>query len=421
MKRRLCVLTSICLLLCVLLMPCAALVTEAEPPLTADEATLLWSYVPGTGYLDAPSVPVWYADKVYVMHHKTLECLDAVTGKAERSGSMAAAPSYAIVPVLCTDNTVYCPLEGGIVQAFARNTLLSRWIYTDPLGGQALTDVVTDGDRVYTGFWNEENEEAAFVCLDARTGACLWRITRMGGYYFAPCLVVGDVVLLGGDNGTAGSGDGLFLSIDRTTGETLDSLTFTGDNRSAVTAYAGAYYFTTKAGMLYKVRMADGKLTLASSVRLPGASTSAPIGYDGKLYLGVQDGRAGAVLTLDADTLKTLQSVRTAGYPQAEMLLAASDTPHLILTCNTPPGALYTVDPAAGTVEVLYTPDQGMQGYCISSVHVTPDGTLLYKNDSGAILAVGRKPARQTFWQRLVARLRRIWQTILSWFRGGKR
>ena len=58
MKRRLCVLTSICLLLCVLLMPCAALVTEATPPLTADEATLVWSYVPGTSYLDAPSVPV---------------------------------------------------------------------------------------------------------------------------------------------------------------------------------------------------------------------------------------------------------------------------------------------------------------------------------------------------------------------------
>ncbi|MBQ7547727.1 MAG: PQQ-binding-like beta-propeller repeat protein [Clostridia bacterium] len=419
MKRSLSVLLIFSLLLGLLCTPCAALVTEAQPPLAAGEAALRWSYVPGTSYRDAPSVPAWYADKVYVMHHKTLDCLDAASGKVERSGSMTSAPSYAIVPALCTQDSVYCPLGGGTVQAFARDTLASRWIYTDPLGGQALTEIVTDGACVYTGFWNEENEEAAFVCLDGKTGACLWRVTRMGGFYFATCLVVGGVVLLGGDNGTAGDGDGLLLSIDKATGETLDSLAISGDNRSAITAYEGAYYLTTKVGMLYKIRLQNGKLTLDSSVRLPGASTSAPIGYDGKLYLGVQEGRAGSVLTLDADSLKTLQSMRTAGYPQAEMLLVSGDKPKLILTCNTPPGCLYTADPETGTVQTLYEPPEGMQGYCISPVQAMPDGTLLYKNDSGAVFAVEKKPVRLTFWQRLAARLRAFWQRILSWFTGG--
>ncbi len=388
---------SVSVLLCALLLagmfcaPCSALVTQTEPPLTADDAALLWKYVPGTSYRDAPSVPVCYGDKVYVMHHRTLDCLNAVTGEVERSGSMTAAPSYAIVPVLCTDEAVYCPLGDGTVQAFDRAALTSRWIYRDPLGGQALTNVVTDGTRVFTGFWNEEEEDASFVCLDAATGDCLWRVTRKGGYYFAPCTIAGDKLLLGGDNGTGGDGDGLLLCLDKATGETLDSLPFSGDNRSAIVAYGGAYYFTTKAGMLCKVRLQDDSLTLDASVTLPGASTSAPVAHDGKLYLGVQQGRAGAVLTLDADTLRTLQTVPTAGYPQAEMLLVDCAQPRLILTCNTPPGALYTVDTAAGTACVLYTPEKDSQNYCISPVSVMPDGTLLYKNDSGAVFAVGKK------------------------------
>ena len=391
MKRPACVLLSVLLLLGLLCAPCMALVTQTDPPRTADEATLLWKYVPGTGYRDAPSVPVFFDGKVYVMHHKTLDCLSADTGEVEKSGGMVAAPSYAIVPVLCTDDAVYCPLGDGTVQAFARDTLTSRWIYTDPLGGQALTDVVTDGTHVFTGFWNEEAEDANFVCLDAATGECLWRVTRKGGYYFAPCLVVGDRVLLGGDNGTGGDGEGLLLCLDKATGETLDSLTFSGDNRSAIAAYNGAFYFTTKAGMLYKVRLQNDKLTLDKAANLPGAATSAPVACGGKLYLGVQKGRAGAVLTLDADTLRTLQTVTVPGYPQAEMLLVDGASPRLVLTCNTPPGALYTVDLRTGRTDVLYMPEQDAQNYCLSPVRVMPDGTLLYKNDSGAVFAVGRR------------------------------
>ena len=391
MKRPVSVLICVLVLIGMLFAPCSALVTTAAPPLKADDAQLLWKYVPGTDYLDAPSVPVYFEDKVYVMHHKSIDCLNASTGNVEKTGVMTASPSYAIVPVLCTDDMVYCPLGDGTVQAFARDTLISRWVYTDPLGGQALTDIVTDGTHVFTGFWNDEAEDAAFVCLDAATGTCLWRVTRRGGFYFAPCLVVGDTVLLGGDNGTGGDGDGQLLCLDKATGETLDALTFSGDNRSAIVAYADACYFTTKAGKLYKVRLQDGKLTLDKTVDLPGASTAAPIGYGGKLYLGVQKGSAGAVLTLDADTLQTLQTVPVAGYPQAEMLLVDGASPRLILTCNTPPGALYTLDPAAGSVEVLYTPEKGSRNYCISSVQVMPDGTLLYKNDSGAVFTVGKK------------------------------
>ena len=416
-KRLTSVLLCVLLLAGVLWAPCGALVTTAEPPLTAEDAALVWKYVPGTGYRDAPSVPVWFADKVYVMHHKTLDCLNAATGEVERSGSMAAAPSYAIVPVLCTNDTVYCPLGGGIVQAFDRGTLTSRWIYTDPLGGQALTGIVTDGSNVFTGFWNEETEDANFVCLDAKTGECRWRVTRTGGYYFADCQVVGDKVLLGGDNGMGGDGEGQLLCLDKSTGATLDSLTFSGDNRSPIVAFGGAYYFTTKAGMLYKVTLQGSKLTLAGSVQLPGAATSAPVGSGKKLYLGVQQGRAGAVLTLDADTLQTLQTVPVAGYPQAEMLLVDGASPRLILTCNVQPGALYTVDPAAGTSDVLYTPEEGSRNYCISPVNIMPDGTLLYKNDSGAVFAVGHKqPQKLNFFQRLIARFRAFWQWLTSLF-----
>ncbi|MBQ7541460.1 MAG: PQQ-binding-like beta-propeller repeat protein [Clostridia bacterium] len=408
------------LILCMLCAPCGALVTEADPPRTAEEAALLWSYVPGTGYRDAPSVPAPFAGKVYVMHNKTLDCLDAATGKVERSGSMTAAPSYAIVPVCCTDDAVYCPLEGGTVQAFARDTLSSRWVYADPLGGQALSPIVRDGECLYTGFWNDENEDAAFVCLDARTGECRWRLVQTGGFYCTSCLVQGAYVLLGGDDGSVKTGTGTFRCLDRMTGETLDTLSYSGDHRSAILSYADALWFVTKAGVLYKVRMQAGSLTLCGSVRLPGAATAAPIGYDGKLYLGVQDGRAGALMTLDASSTEVLGKTDLPGYPQAELLLSTAGTARLYATCNTPPGSIYVIDAQSSAVQTLYEPPQGLQGYCISPVQVMPDGTLLYKNDSGAIFAVGKKAVRQTFLQRLIERLRAFWNKLISWFSGGK-
>ena len=57
-KRLTTVLLCVLLLAGVLCAPCGALVTNAEPPLTAEDAALVWKYVPGTGYRDAPSVPV---------------------------------------------------------------------------------------------------------------------------------------------------------------------------------------------------------------------------------------------------------------------------------------------------------------------------------------------------------------------------
>ena len=358
------------------------------------------------------------------MHHKSLDCLNAATGAVERSGSMTAAPSYAIVPVACTDDAVYCPLGGGIVQAFSRADLTSRWIYTDPLGGQALSPVTVDGNLLFTGFWNEENEDAAFVCLDANTGACLWRVVRTGGFYCTSCRIEGAYVLLGGDDGSVQTGTGELLCLDKATGKTLDSLAFSGDHRSGILSYAGAYYFATKAGVLYQFRMHAGELTLIHTAALPGAVTATPIGYGGNVYLGVQQGRAGAVLVLDAHSLQRVRLVSVQGYPQGEMLLVDADAPRLVLTCNTPPGGLTVVDPESGTAQALYTPETGAQGYCISPVSCTPDGTLLYKNDSGTVFAVGHKPQtpqKRTFIQRLLDRIRAFWKKVISLFTGGKR
>ena len=64
MKRLACIFTAFIWMVCAVCVPCAALVTQTQPPLTADDASLLWSYVPGTSYRDAPSVPVWYDGRV---------------------------------------------------------------------------------------------------------------------------------------------------------------------------------------------------------------------------------------------------------------------------------------------------------------------------------------------------------------------
>ena len=421
MKKLFCLFLSVTLLIgCVFAVRAQNGVVSSLTPITTLTTHCRWAVRCGTSYRDAPSIPVVAGDDLAVMSGKKLLKLDTKTGETMQAAAMSETPSFSTVAPTCENGVVYCPLDDGTVEAFDFSSMEKLWSYRDALGGQSLTTVVYDDGRVYTGFWNNDDEPAAYVCLDALTGELLWRTEQSGGFYWASCAVDGDSVVFGRDDGTVfDDGDSELFAVNKQTGEITDRLSVTGDVRSAVVKSEenGRLYVVTKGGFLYSFSLADGKFSDVRSVLLGGASTCAPVIYRSRLYVGVQDTVTGGhILVADADSLTEIYRAQTPGYPQNQALLtmAYGDTVYLYATYNANSGGIVMLSDRAGQTEMhvkeLFVPESGQTGYCISTVSADRDGTLYYKNDSGVIFALENDHSFYT----IAAFLRQFFEKLLT-------
>lgn len=401
----------------------SAAVTDAETPVSPEEAKLIWSLKLGSSYRDAPSVPVVYGGYVFSMSRNKLYKISTQSGEIMQSAEMSSEPSFSYTPVSVADNKIFCPLEGGVVQAFGFETMQSLWAFTDTLGGQALSPIVYDDGCVYTGFWDDEELDANFVCIDAENGELKWSYTLKGGFYWAECAVVGDYLVVGGDNGSAEAEEYAALHcFNKKTGELIDSAQIIGDQRSGVALYEDSLYFVTKAGYLYKAELNEnGCFASVKNAKLSGASTSTPVLHNGRIYVGVQSqGFSGNISVLDSESLNLVYEMPMNGYPQSEVLVStAYDDVYVYSTYNAGPGGITVItDGAAPVSQELFTPEDGSRSYCISPISADENGTLFYKNDSGTIFAVGKSEpqSEKTLIEIIVEWLMGIINIILSLF-----
>ncbi len=401
-----------------------AVITDTQIPVTAEESELKWSMKLGTNYRNSPSVPAVEGDYLYTMQEKTLHKINCKSGEIIQSADMISTPSFGYTPPLAAEKNIYCPVDGGTVQAFDAETMKSLWCYTDTLGGQALSPIAYNNGLIFTGFWNDEEAEANYVCLNASDGSLVWAVTRKGGFYWAEPAFTGNYIILGGDNGSGNdSASGNVMLINVQTGEICDTLGIFGDIRSGITAYNGYYYFVTKAGYIYKISVeSNGELVLSVSKKLLGASTSTPVIHGNKIYLGIQtSGFNGSLCVLNAENLEDISTVEMKGYPQSEVLIAtAYDDIYICSTYNASPGGISVIKDGEYVANDLFIPQDGYKGYCISPLTVTDDGTLIYKNDSGTLFAVGKradKPAEKSVLELIIDFFNSIINLILSIFK----
>ena len=394
-------------------------ITDVELPIKAETTSLIWNAQLGSGWSAAPSVQIIVDDALVVLAGTTIYKLDLVTGETLETGTMAAAPNWGYTPPIYAEGMIFAPLTDGTIQAFNAQTLESLWVYTDSLGGQSLSPIAYEDGYIYTGFWKGEDRDAHFVCLsvtdeditqtdEAKTAT--WLHTQKGGFYWAGAVVVGDAVIVGTDDGASGcNSTSKLYAFDQFTGNVISALDITGDQRSSIAydAAAGKVYFTTKCGYLYcaSVDASTGVLSNLKGVNHDAQSTSTPVVYDGKVYIGVgsgitSTGSSGNLLVADADSLEMLYAVGLKGYPQCSMLLTTAyeeETGYIYLysTYNSTPGgiSMIKIDSDATTAdgaELIELYDaSGFSQYCISSIICSKDGILYYKNDSGNVLAVG--------------------------------
>ena len=443
-------------------------VVDVRTPITAEDTVLVWANKLGEGYSgSAVGSPIIVGGYLYTYSGTTIMKVDKETGLILKTGTMVGGSSFAINSATYAEGMIFIGLANGRVQAFNAETLESLWVYRDALGGQPNCPIAYADGYIYTGFWNSETKQANFACLSVtdedatKTNEAklpTWTYTH-NGFYWAGAYVNSDFVLVTTDDGENGytTGYGSILSLNPKTGKLIDSLQATnvGDLRSSVCydTETEAYYFTSKGGDLYQVKVnADGTFTKGSLRRLhldngadsasaPPMSTSTPVIANGRAYIGVSGtsqftAYSGHNITVvDLSTFSIAYSVPTMGYPQTSGLLTTAYQDkdgynYVYFIDNFTPGKLRVIRDMPGMTEVdhsyttmetyskngeehtietgyvLFTPDGAQAQYAICSPIVDEEGNIYFKNDSAQLmrlssriteLEVTQQPDRTTY------------------------
>ena len=138
-------------------------------------------------------------------------------------------------------------------------------------------------------------------------------------------------------------------------------------------------------------------------------STSTPVVYNGRIYIGVTSGSnfsgTYSISVIDAATMTEIYKAPLKGYPQCSVLLSTAyekedGSVYLYATYNNNPGGITLIRDKKGQttpdVEEIFTPEKARQQYCITSIICDENGTLYYKNDSACVMAVASSEAYMT-------------------------
>ena len=334
---------------------------------------------------------------VYFYVEDVLYKLDGYTGETVAQGKMAGTVSYSTKGPVIADGKVFVALDGGKIQAFDAKTLESLWIYTNKNGGGADCDILYSDGAVYTGFWNGDEADADYVCVDVTTDDetstdeehfARWTYTHKGGFYWSGAAVNDGVAVFGTEDGAAYGKEGQadVVAVDAATGEIKNDIRLdkdSGDVRSKTVIDDGRFFFTTTGGKVCVLNGISGSVTTLDLGKLLAekgyqglACTSTPIVLGGRIYVAMNGAGYGdfggsgiAVLTMEADesvggkvnSLELAYYVETTGKCQADgIFMGVDDEGYNVIYYveNNANGSIRVLRDKAGMTEPLTTVDE---------------------------------------------------------------
>ena len=396
-------------------------IVSAPTPMNADDVDQYW-VVGGSGsYSNSITQPLIINGYLYAQSGKKVLKINPTNGKVEAEGALIGSSTYTTNPLGYGDGMIFAAIDsadGGCIQALNAETLQSLWI-SKKVSGQMISPITYHNGYVYTGTWNSETATGTYFALPVtdentsstnETQRILWTVKHTGGFYWAGAYATDKYVVFGSDDGsgeTSSSASAVLYSVDPLTGRTISTLPgINGDIRSTIAYDNGYVYFTTKGGYFYKAAVSsDGTLSNLSSFKMANMATGTPIVYDGVAFVTCsgadQFNSAGTVYAVNVATMEEISEATTPGYVQASMLLSTaykrSGKLYLYASNNNAAGiiSVITYDTANKnlTCADLYNPVGNLAEYCLCAPICDANGTIYFKNDSGARFAIRSKAA----------------------------
>ena len=319
-----------------------------------------------------------------------------------------ATPAYADGTVFFATNN-----DGHVYALYATNGTVKWHNSSLPKIGsytQLNTPITYANERIYVGSWNSSGEKnGTYYCLYAANGTLAWNRSSNsgGGYYWAGAAVIGDYLMYGDDGGNLTSVE--WNNVTNGTVWTEDELD-TGSGRirssiawnvSAGNANYGHIFFTNRSGN-HITRIGFNKSTgeFNSSDRWShsiGYSTSTPVVYKGKVYVGHNLGfSSGKLYCLDEDDGSEVWNV-SVGPVQSSPALSIQNSGvnvYVYFTTNCQNGRVYCVDKNGNEMWHYETNEAGTSGgYILQGVAISDD-RVFFGNDGGYLHGINR-PAKK--------------------------
>lgn len=397
----------------------AGSVTGSATPSAPVEATwthsLLTEDEQASGAYATASDPLIIAGKLYVVSSSSvwpntksparLEVIDPATGSVERRVELSATLDSVCRPVYA-DGIIVVPLAEGRLQALSASTLETMWVVEGIDGAQSLSSLTVADGYVYAA--TADTLGASYIAeagtvrrINLYTGAIANQlVSDESGYYWAGAAAVDGYYIVGNDAGEVAA---YTADLSRC----VSSVDVGASVRSTIVETDGYLYATTSDGVLHKLALSDaGELTQAASVKFGSSSTSTPSVAGGMAYVGGFSTTSyenewgytsyyGVLAVIDVDHMEVVKSVLSsdgemfAGDVKSAPLVSQQDSgTYVYFTCNALPGGVYCYRLGDASASTLFTPEEPLQNYAMSSVFVGSDGTLYYTNDSGTLFAL---------------------------------
>ena len=397
-------------------------IVNAPTPMNADDVDQYWVIGGSGSYADSITQPLIINGYLYAQSGKKVLKIDPTNGEVKATGNLIGSSTYTTNPLGYGDGMIFAAIDsadGGCIQALNAKTLDPLWI-SEKISGQMISPITYHNGYIYTGTWNSEIETGTYFALpvtDQNTGSpnetqnTIWRVSHKGGFYWAGAYATDKYVVFGSDDGTSegsSSTGAVLYSVDPLTGRRISMLTgIVGDIRSTIAYDNGYVYFTTKGGYLYKAKVsANGELSDLQSFQMANMATATPIVYDGVAFVTCsnsadQFNTTGTVYAINVNTMEEISKAITPAYVQASMLLStayeSSGKLYLYAANNTKAGTISVIayDKTTKTLTCadLYNPVGNLAEYCLCAPICDANGTIYFKNDSGARFAIRSKAA----------------------------
>lgn len=383
-------------------------VRETDDPVT--DPYLAWSYAAG-GDIDV--TPLIVGNIVYVYDGSgRLSALNKDTGALLWSNTTGSSSSIQSSIPAYGDGKIFVATSGGTVGGFvyAFDALTGDLVWsvmptTASYRGFECPITYHDG-RLYVGEGLRGGVATKYYySLYAENGTTAWKYSATtSGWIWGGAVIVGDHMVIP-------VFEGRLVSLDRISGEVTDEVDLKspedvsfaradlGMIRSSVTYDNGYIYSTSeqgqKIGYLFKTGFSNGQFLNEGWSTPIGFSTSTPVVYNGKVYVGNgEHGYPYGNLTCinDADGAVIWDYLVDSGVKSSPALFVSGDEVYIYFAVErSPDGSVYCVDGDGNLVWEYNPPDDNayiLQGVALSdgAVYFGTDDNKLYclRNSAGA-------------------------------------